>query len=335
VWVWSRKIFPMNLPELRTWGRWKISVAPARAASIFRTRTKERPARPDPGPSLGQRAFVGYGIFVRGLPVEGLPTRWGACRAILRWSADGGLPDGLPPRWIHEHDHSLVVGWAGEADYRLTSAPANRVHAILGSLSEREAALGFILSVLPFALPLFGLEPLHASAVLVHDGALLLMGPAGAGKSTLAASLVNLGVGFLADDASAVDEDLRVWPGPPLMTPRAGNANGNVLGVWDDKTVVARPELHPDVVPVSGALLLRPQTGASLDILVLERREAFVGVLGNVRSPSVFRVRRRELQLGVAARIAALGVAAISYDPDRHDIGQVSQRIAEWATESK
>jgi hypothetical protein len=227
----------------------------------------------------------------------------------------------------------VVVGWAGEADYRLTSSPTNRVHAILGSLSEREAALGFILSVLPFALPLFGLEPLHASAVFVRDGALLLMGPAGAGKSTLAASLVHLG--FLADDASAVDEDLNVWPGPPLMTPRAGNANGHVLGVWDDKTVVARPELHPDVVPVSGALLLRPQTGVSLDILVLERREAFIGVLGNVRSSSVFRVRRRELQLTVAARIAALGVAAISYDPDRHDVNQVSQRIAEWATERK
>jgi len=76
-----------------------------------------------------------------------------------------------------------------------------------------------IAQVLPFAATLNGLEVLHASAVVVDGRAVALVGPSGAGKTSLALALCRLGAGFLADDVVAVEraEELLVaHPGTPV-----------------------------------------------------------------------------------------------------------------------
>jgi hypothetical protein len=73
--------------------------------------------------------------------------------------------------------------------------------------------------VLPFAAALNGLEVLHASGVTFGDRALALLGPSGAGKTSLAVALGRLGANFLADDVLAVQrvKDLLVaHPGTSL-----------------------------------------------------------------------------------------------------------------------
>ena len=50
-----------------------------------------------------------------------------------------------------------------------------------------------IAQVLPFAAALHGLEVLHASAVTVAGRALALLGPSGAGKTSLALALCRTG----------------------------------------------------------------------------------------------------------------------------------------------
>jgi hypothetical protein len=65
-------------------------------------------------------------------------------------------------------------------------------------------------SILPFqALPLAatirGLEVLHASGVVLGGRAVLVAGPPGAGKSSLAAALVRAGGQLLSDDAVALE----------------------------------------------------------------------------------------------------------------------------------
>ena len=78
--------------------------------------------------------------------------------------------------------------------------------------------------VLGFVLRAKGILALHASAVAVDDGCVLVAGPAGSGKSTTAAALALRGRQVLADDLTAVrftddgvvaapaSDHLRLWP---------------------------------------------------------------------------------------------------------------------------
>lgn len=54
----------------------------------------------------------------------------------------------------------------------------------------------------------------HAAAIETDVGAVLLVGPAGRGKSTLALTAPALGLRVLAEDGVDVDGDGVVWPGP-------------------------------------------------------------------------------------------------------------------------
>jgi hypothetical protein len=78
--------------------------------------------------------------------------------------------------------------------------------------------------VLGLALRLRGAACVHASAVAVEGGALLVCGPTGAGKSTTAAAFASRGRKILSDDVAALDggggrvtvraayPHLRLWP---------------------------------------------------------------------------------------------------------------------------
>lgn len=57
---------------------------------------------------------------------------------------------------------------------------------------------------LPLAATLRGFEVMHASGVVLDGKALLITGPAGAGKSSLAAALIRAGGRLLSDDAVAL-----------------------------------------------------------------------------------------------------------------------------------
>lgn len=62
-----------------------------------------------------------------------------------------------------------------------------------------------IAQVLPFAALLQGLEVFHASAVSHRGEAIALLGPSGAGKTSVALELCRRGADFLADDVVALE----------------------------------------------------------------------------------------------------------------------------------
>jgi hypothetical protein len=77
---------------------------------------------------------------------------------------------------------------------------------------------------LPLAATLRGLEVLHASGVVVGEEAVLFAGAPGAGKSSLAAVLLNRGAALLSDDTVALelrDGALVAHPGAALLHLRA------------------------------------------------------------------------------------------------------------------
>lgn len=95
--------------------------------------------------------------------------------------------------------------------------------------SLEEMATYLIGPVLGFLLRLRGITCLHASAAVLESQAVVFVGPAGAGKSTTAATLAQRGFAVLSDDIVSVterDDNLYVMPSFPFISlwPESVNA---------------------------------------------------------------------------------------------------------------
>ena len=140
-----------------------------------------------------------------------------------------------------------------------------------------EPPIGLYSTVAALLLAWRGAVPLHCSAVEIDGRAILIAGPAGAGKSTLAAALVDAGGRLVSDDLSVLaatdDGPPQLWPGRPairLVDPSA-------VDPLDKKLV--RPAMV-DVtqpVPVTTLLLLRatPIAPGPADAAQAMRRQLF------------------------------------------------------------
>jgi hypothetical protein len=186
--------------------------------------------------AFGLRLDLGPGIEVPGLsgsaPVaagdggeagtrvrldpEELGRRWAPLRAGARRMRE--LGDG--------ETTVLSVDRAEPAGYLLEAAGVGRVLVSLDGAEllcdpePNRADWGFILAAqaLPLAATLRGFEVLHAAGVVLGGEAVLLAGPPGAGKSSLAAALLRRGGRLLSDDAVALE-----WQrGPIVAHPGAG-----------------------------------------------------------------------------------------------------------------
>ena len=98
-------------------------------------------------------------------------------------------------------------GSAFDVDHRTRPA---RIRAAIAPGQTLEDLTAYLYGpVLGFALRAWGRLALHASCVRIGDGAVLLAGPPGAGKSTTAAALAMRGLAVVSDDLTALDLDDR------------------------------------------------------------------------------------------------------------------------------
>jgi|GEM_PF-1220852 len=126
------------------------------------------------------------------------------------------------PNWSMAGDR-ILLDIPGVARVLVT---AGRKIAVEGAAAVADADIaGFVQgSAMRVLLHQRGLMTLRASAVAVGDGAALLCGPPGVGKSTLAAALAGYGHDFFSDDLCAVRIDAR---GAPILAP-----DGATLRLW-------------------------------------------------------------------------------------------------------
>ena len=149
------------------------------------------------------------------------------------------LADGTAWAQTAREGAAFYVRVTGFADFRITPGAI----VVRAEPSARESTIRHLLldQVLPIAMAAEGHLVLHASAVYRADvGIIALAGPAGAGKSTLAAALVREGWSMASDDGVVVEDvegcpvavpaypGLRMWPDAADATGLTGSAISEV-----------------------------------------------------------------------------------------------------------
>jgi hypothetical protein len=120
---------------------------------------------------------------------------------------------------IHSHPESGYLISGPSLGAHLLSVDGRRLDCHPAGCREDAWQRFVVAQVLPFAALLQGLEVFHASAVVLAGAAAAILGPSGAGKTSVALELCRLGASFLADDVLALethDEGLLAHPGTQL-----------------------------------------------------------------------------------------------------------------------
>jgi hypothetical protein len=138
----------------------------------------------------------------------------------------------------------------GDGTEFLVNRAGSEVWATWPDSSTLEDTATYLLGpVLGFVLRLRGITCLHASAVVVGDRAIALIGPANAGKSTTAAVFCRMGHAVLADDIGALLErdeivqvqpaypQLRLWPDSVALLYGTSDALPRLTPTWDKRAL--------------------------------------------------------------------------------------------------
>ncbi|HEV8525240.1 MAG TPA: hypothetical protein VGQ71_12130 [Terriglobales bacterium] len=195
---------------------------------------------------------------------------------------------------------------------------------------------------LSFALLKKGIEPLHATAVVINGQAVALLGDGGYGKSTLAAALLHLGHRLLTDDLLVLSEEdsaVRAQPGTPRLKlfPETAErlfarTTGTVMNPLTHKLVLAldHTRCHSQPVPL-GAMYLLPSPRSRCSTISIRRvpqRRAFLALLKNTFNTSIAERARLQQQFSFANRVLAkIPVRSLRYPRNLELVPAVAQAI--------
>ncbi|PYN03656.1 MAG: hypothetical protein DME02_23120 [Candidatus Rokuibacteriota bacterium] len=247
--------------------------------------------------------------------VHGRAAAFAALRRVLApplagtWFEERALPDGR--RYLR---------WAGLFEFIVAADGRRIVSRRLAPASETPRAFETYLlgQVLSFVLIARGLEPLHATAVVVGDGAVGFLGDCGRGKSTLGAAFVRAGHPLLTDDLLVLRDDaggFSAAAGPPRLklfrTPArrvlGRGLRGTPMNGRGGKLVFPLgARATRDAAPLRALYVLCPRrTGGDVVIRPLSPRRAFVELTRNTFNACVLDAARLARQFDLAARVAA------------------------------
>ena len=166
-------------------------------------------------------------------------------------------------------------------------------------------ALAYLLNpVLGFVLRLRGVTALHASAIVVDDGAVVIAGPSGAGKSTLAAALAARGCPVLADDIVALGDHegglvaypayahLRLWPESGALLFGSSDALPPLTPTWEKRRLdLDQPgyRMQTEPTPLRAVYVLAPRTDEhdAPRIEITDQSSALLSLVTNVYSAAI------------------------------------------------
>jgi hypothetical protein len=231
--------------------------------------------------------------------------------------------------WMVDRAGHVSVGWPTFAAYEIDVRGERAAMLVTHQASPSEAAVAFVFSVLPLLLPLWSIEPFHGSAVLADAGAVVVLGPSRAGKSSIAAGLERRGLPLLADDTCAFDANLNLWPGPAAINPRWADALQPPVGKYNEKEIRAPTNFSDDPVVPAAIVVLDPGEDCAFRVDQPTTDAKLRGILTNARHGTFMLDRRSRLQFEVATQLAGLPLVVIRLDP-RHGPERAVHALSGW-----
>ncbi len=233
------------------------------------------------------------------------------------------------------YEHSLLADgsdllvWPGLFQF-VVSTDGSRVTCGRLADATTESFESYLLgAVMSYALVRQGMEPLHATAVVVDGAAVAFAANSGMGKSTLAAAFLAAGHQVVTDDMFVlrdVNGCPSVFPGPrriklrPHVSQRfcASRMNLGVMNPWTDKWILPlqEDESSSGPLPVRAIFILEEPDDPAAPVVVerLPRADAvlaLVGATANLQLRSPQRLRR---QFDEAVRLTeSIPVMRLSY----------------------
>ena len=263
-------------------------------------------------------------------------TEAGISRETGDWFAHARLPDG-----------SHYLRWSGLFEF-LISADGHRIacRALNGASGE---SFGTYLAgqVLSFALLKQGVEPLHATTVVIDGEAVAFLGDCGFGKSSLGAAFLQVGYPMLTDDLLVLKEKgnrFAAYPGPPRIKlfPEIARSllgervTGTPMNNRTSKLVIPldrnQAVLPQGAFPLRAIYVLVPPRSSSrshkITIRRLSPRRAFLALLKNSFNTVVVEPGRLKCQFMLATRLATrVPIASLSYPRALEQLPDVRQAI--------
>jgi hypothetical protein len=214
----------------------------------------------------------------------------------------------------------------------LVSARGHQITARQFNEASPESFQVYLLGqALSFALVKCGLEPIHATTVVVNGEAVAFLGNSGMGKSTLAACFLDAGYGMLTDDLLILKPKSGVfmaYPGPPRIKlyPRLairflGTASeGVAMNSESKKLVLPLDETRTSTSPTPLKALYTlagPRQAAGkhpIRIQKLTARESFLELIKNTFNSRVVNPDRLERQFKQTSQVVShMVVKKLSY----------------------
>jgi hypothetical protein len=248
------------------------------------------------------------------------------------WGHHALLPDG-----------SIYLRWPDLAEF-VVSPDGGHISCCAATGAPTEMWQTYLLGqVLSFALVKKGIEPLHATAVVVNGQAVGFLGKAGQGKSTLAAAFLAAGHTLLTDDLLVLQQTetcVSGCPGPSRIKLFPDQA-GDLLGIDDavpmnpltPKLVIPLTlhQFHAASAPVRALYVLEsPATtvGHAVRISRLHPRRALIALVTHTFNRVMVAPDRLRRQFDSAARLAArVPVKRLRYSRNLANLEDVREAV--------
>jgi hypothetical protein len=173
--------------------------------------------------------------------------------------------------------------------------------------------------ILGFLLRLRGVTCLHASAVEVNGRGIAILGPPGAGKSTLAAGFANAGFAVLSDDVAPVVNRrgeftvqpgyprLRLWPDSVQALYGSVDLLPRITPTWDKRHLDLTDRRYRFLdrpAPLSAIYVLDERTDGTPLIETMRPRDAVLALVANTYANYLLDVDMRAQEFGELETLA-------------------------------
>jgi hypothetical protein len=230
-------------------------------------------------------------------------------------------------------DGSAHVAWKEHFEFVVSAGAEQVLWQKLQEVPNEVFFTYFLGQVFSYCLLARGVEPLHATAMLVNDQAIAFLGDSGVGKSTLAATFLQKGYTLLTDDVLALafkGEGVWVRPGIARVKLNPDSADAVFSGrrsipmnSFTSKMIFAlQDSQHGSREVPLRALYVLPHKPSQSRIMVrrLSGRASFLPIVQNTFNDTVLHPDRLKQQFAFAARLASLiPIKRLSY-PRRLDL---------------